>query len=65
MDTRQRALGEALMDFHYPAGATPLDPDSGAGLIPGIMTQQELDEFEQQNMGQVLLWARIPTVLLR
>lgn len=40
-----------------PDGATPLDPDELAGLkFPHIQTRGELDELEQANVQQGLLW---------
>lgn len=45
-----------LGDAHA-AGATPLDPDEAAGLLPShIRTQQELNEWEQANIGRALAW---------
>jgi Fic-DOC domain mobile mystery protein B len=42
----------------YPAGATPLDADELANLIPGhITTQGELNEWEQLNIAQGEKWA--------
>ena len=38
------------MTLSYPDGATPLDPDTLAGLIPSLTTQGELDEFEARNI---------------
>jgi Fic-DOC domain mobile mystery protein B len=47
----------ALGDAHAP-GATPLDPDELAGLIPEhITTQGELNEWEQSNIIQAQEWA--------
>jgi Fic-DOC domain mobile mystery protein B len=44
---------------HAP-GATPLDPDELAGLIPRHITiKRELDEFEQANILQAQTWARV------
>lgn len=41
-----------------PHGATPLDPDEMAGLIPGhISTQGQLNEWEQQNIVEGERWA--------
>ena len=38
--------------FDYPPGATPLDADELASLIPGhIRTQRELNEWEQLNIA--------------
>jgi Fic-DOC domain mobile mystery protein B len=46
------------MKFHYATGATPLDPDEVAGLIPGhISTQGELNEWEQTNILEGVQWA--------
>jgi len=43
----------------YPPGATPLDADELASLIPGhISTQGELNEWEQLNIVQGENWAR-------
>lgn len=47
------------MEFHYAPGATPLDPDEAAGLIPGhITTQKELNEWEQTNILEGLQWVQ-------
>jgi Fic-DOC domain mobile mystery protein B len=46
-----------LGDAHAP-GATPLDPDEASGLIPQhIRTQQELNEWEQDNILNASRWA--------
>ena len=43
----------------YPPGATPLDADEKAGLIPThINTQGELNDWEQLNIVQGESWAR-------
>ncbi len=43
----------------YPPGATPLDADELASLIPGhITTQGELNEWEQLNIVEGESWAR-------
>ncbi len=43
--------------FAYPPGATPLGPDELTGLKFGhITTRGELDELEQANIAQGLLW---------
>lgn len=44
--------------FEYPRGATPLDPDDAAGLIPShIATQGQLNEWEFQNVAEGRAWA--------
>ena len=46
------------MKFNYPSGATPLDPDEAAGLIPAhITTQRQLNEWELANIVEGERWA--------
>lgn len=46
------------MDFHYAPGATPLDPNEAAGLIPRhIVTQGEINAWEQTNILEGAQWA--------
>jgi hypothetical protein len=46
------------LDLDYIDGQTPLDEDEKEGLlIPTIATRGELDEFEQQNIEQAVLWS--------
>ncbi len=45
------------MKLEYPEGATPLDPDLLAALIPDLTTQGELNEWEAQNIAIALRWA--------
>ena len=43
--------------FGYQAGQTPLDPEQISGLkIKTIATQQQLNEFEQANINEALIW---------
>jgi Fic-DOC domain mobile mystery protein B len=45
------------MKFEYPQGATPLDPDETAGLIPlHITTQAQLNEWEAANILKAENW---------
>lgn len=47
------------INLDYPSGATPLDADELASLIPGhITTQGELNEWEQLNIVHGEAWAR-------
>ena len=47
------------INLDYAPGATPLDADELASLIPGhITTQGELNEWEQLNIVQGDTWAR-------
>lgn len=46
------------MKYHYPPGATPLDSDEAAALIPkSISLQAELNEWEQMNILEAEGWA--------
>lgn len=46
------------LDLKYIDGQTPLDDDEKDGLlIPAIATRGELDEFEQKNIEQAVLWS--------
>jgi Fic-DOC domain mobile mystery protein B len=45
------------MEFNYPEGATPLDPNEIEGLLlTHITTRSELDRWEQDNMNEALAW---------
>jgi Fic-DOC domain mobile mystery protein B len=45
------------MEFQYAPGATPLDPDKAAGLVPShITTQADLNAWEQANILQAVRW---------
>lgn len=45
------------LDFEYIQGQTPLGEEEKDGLlIPTIATRGELDEFEQQNIEDAMLW---------
>lgn len=46
-----------MNEFRQPPGATPLDADTLAGLIPDLGTQGELNEFEARNILQAVRWA--------
>ncbi len=46
------------MKFDYPPGATPIDPDEAAGLIPThVRLQSELNEYEEANIVEATEWA--------
>jgi len=45
------------MKFVYPEGASPINEDEAAGLIPDHITiQRELNEWESQNIQKAMLW---------
>ncbi len=43
--------------FEAPTGATPLAPDTIAGLIPDLHMRSELAEFEQLNIEKATQWS--------
>ncbi|MDD5176838.1 MAG: hypothetical protein PHQ05_10490 [Sterolibacterium sp.] len=46
------------MNLDYPPGATPLDPDEAAGLIPAhIANHGQLNEWEMVNILEGEQWA--------
>lgn len=46
------------LQIQYPPGATPLDPNELAGLIPNyITTQGELNQLERENILAAATWA--------
>lgn len=54
------------MNFDYPDGATPLDPDEVRGLLLSHITSRaELDRWEQENIAAAEMWAlrRVPDIL--
>ncbi len=45
------------LDLKYIDGQTPIDEEEKSGLlIASIATRSELDEFEQQNIEEAILW---------
>ncbi|MGH8276104.1 MAG: mobile mystery protein B [Steroidobacteraceae bacterium] len=45
------------MRLEYPPGATPIDPNEAAGLIPAHLTlQRELNEYEEANILEAAHW---------
>jgi Fic-DOC domain mobile mystery protein B len=46
-----------MIEFEYPADATPIDPDEAEGLLlTHITTRAELDRWEQDNIIEALAW---------
>lgn len=54
----------STFEIKYPPGATPLDPDEKAGLIPNyINTQGELNTLEQENILDAMNWVEAKKTL--
>jgi Fic-DOC domain mobile mystery protein B len=46
------------MNFDYPEGATPLDPDEARGLLLSHITNRsEVNRWEQENIAEAETWA--------
>ena len=47
-----------MMKFNYPDGATPLEPEELAELIPTHITvQEQLNAWEEKNILEAQPWA--------
>jgi len=46
-------------------GNTPIDPGEAKGLIPDLITQSQLNEYEQLNIAQAWIWAQTSRFLKR
>jgi Fic-DOC domain mobile mystery protein B len=44
---------------------TPIDPDEAKGLIPDLVTQSQLNEYEQLNIAAAWVWAQTSRFLKR
>jgi Fic-DOC domain mobile mystery protein B len=44
---------------------TPINPDEAKGLIPDLITQAQLNEYEQLNIGAAWIWAQTSRFLKR
>jgi Fic-DOC domain mobile mystery protein B len=46
-----------MIDFEYPPGATPIDPDEAKGLfLTHVTTRAQLDRWEQDNIIEAAAW---------
>ena len=49
-----------MINFDYPDGASPLDPDEIDGLLlTHITTREQLNRWEQENINEAIEWAYI------
>ncbi|MCH2547466.1 MAG: mobile mystery protein B [Alphaproteobacteria bacterium] len=54
-----------MITYHYIDGQTPLDEDEKRDLIPTILTREDLDRFEQENILEARQWVMQKSVLAR
>jgi Fic-DOC domain mobile mystery protein B len=45
------------VQYHYIAGQTPLDEEEKRALIPSLITREDLNAFEQENILEARQWA--------
>lgn len=53
------------MQYHYIAGQTALDEEEKRDLIPSVVTREDLDAFEQENILEARKWVMRASVLSR
>ena len=54
-----------MIQYHYIPGQTPLDEEEKRDLIPSIVTREDLDAFEQENILEARQWVMKKSVLVR
>lgn len=52
-----------MINYYYIAGQTPLDEEEKLELIPSIITREDLDNFEQENILEARKWLMNKTTL--
>ena len=53
------------MQYHYIVGQTPLDEEEKQDLIPSIVTREDLDVFEQENILEARKWVMQKSILAK
>ncbi len=54
-----------MVQYHYIEGQTPLDEDEKRELIPSIVSREDLDAFEQENILEARKWIMQRPVLAK
>lgn len=54
-----------MVQYHYIEGQTPLDEDEKCDLIPSIVSREDLDAFEQENILEARKWVMQKSVLAK
>lgn len=54
-----------MINYHYIEGQTPLDEDEKRDLIPTLITREDLDAFEQENILEARKWIMQKSVLAK
>lgn len=61
--TLPSVCGTEMVQYHYTEGQTPLDEEEKKYLIPAILTREDLDRFEQENILEARRWVMRKSVL--
>lgn len=54
-----------MINYHYIEGQTPLNEDEKRDLIPTLITREDLDAFEQENILEVRKWIMQKSILAK
>ncbi len=54
-----------MIQYHYIAGQTPLDEEEKRALIPSLITREDLDAWEQENILEARSWLMRKSTLAR
>lgn len=54
-----------MVQYHYIEGQTPLDENEKRDLIPSIVSREDLDAFEQENILEARKWVMQKSVLAK
>ena len=52
-----------MIQYHYTEGQTPLDEEEKIHLVPAILTREDLDRFERENILEARRWVMRKSVL--
>ena len=54
-----------MINYHYIEGQTPLEEEEKLDLIPTLLTREDLDKFEQENILEARKWVMQKSVLAK
>ena len=61
--TLPSVCGTEMVQYHYTEGQTPLGEEEKGHLIPTVLTREDLDRFEQENILEARRWVMRKSVL--
>lgn len=54
-----------MVQYHYIEAQTPLDEDEKRDLIPSLVSREDLDAFEQENILEARKWVMQKSILAK